>query len=216
MTRRALALACALLTAAVGVARAADRAGEAVDAASPDWTTSSIGRSSPASTPRNGRGARSRVIIRTVDGRPASHLIEAVNGVAGRYFPWLGGQVAIVPDAALDRLARRPEVAAISLDRAVRGTHGPHDLGDRLALGHRASRRHGRWRRRRDDRFGRQPLARGPRRTGRALRRLRQRAVASPTTTTDTARTSRASSPAAASARTARSAAWPPARTSSC
>ena len=42
--------------------------------------------------------------------------------MAGRYFPWLGGQVAIVPDAALDRLARRPEVAGISLDRAVRGT----------------------------------------------------------------------------------------------
>ena len=71
---------------------------------------------------RTRRGARSRVIVRTVDGRPASPLIEAVNGVAGRYFAWLGGQVAIVPDAALDRLASRPEVAAISLDRAVRGT----------------------------------------------------------------------------------------------
>ena len=68
------------------------------------------------------RGARSRVIVRTLDGRPASALIEAVNGVPGRYFSWLGGQVAIVPDAALDRLARRPEVAGISLDRPVRGT----------------------------------------------------------------------------------------------
>jgi serine protease AprX len=68
------------------------------------------------------RGARSRVIVRTLDGRPASALIEAVNGLPGRYFAWLGGQVAIVPDAALDRLARRPEVAGISLDRPVRGT----------------------------------------------------------------------------------------------
>jgi serine protease AprX len=67
-------------------------------------------------------GARSRVIIRTVDGHPATRLIEAVNGVAGRYFAWLGGQVAIVPDAALGYLVRRPEVAGISLDRAVRGT----------------------------------------------------------------------------------------------
>lgn len=66
--------------------------------------------------------ARSRVIIRTVNGQPARTLIEAVNGVAGQYFSWLGGQVAIVPDAALDDLARRPEVASISLDRAVRGT----------------------------------------------------------------------------------------------
>ena len=68
------------------------------------------------------RGARSRVIVRTLDGRPASALIVAVNGIPGRYFAWLGGQVAIVPDAALDRLARRPAIASVSLDRPVRGT----------------------------------------------------------------------------------------------
>jgi serine protease AprX len=129
MTRRALVLACALLTAAVSVVRASDRVG--APAVGPvnvetnldtDLTTrldrALLARvqSAPA------RGARSRVIIRTVDGRPATSLIEATGGVAGRYFPWLGGQVAIVPDAALGRLARRPEVAGISLDRAVRGT----------------------------------------------------------------------------------------------
>ncbi len=121
MSRRALALACALLTATVGVARAADRVGEAVKPV--ERLGDKLDRALLARAHSSiGRGARSRVIIRTVDGRPASQLIEAVSGVAGRYFPWLGGQVAIVPDAALDRLARRPEVAAISLDRTVRGT----------------------------------------------------------------------------------------------
>ncbi len=120
MTRRVLALACALLTAAVSVARASDRAEASTVAANLaaklDRALLARVQSAPA------RGARSRVIVRTVDGRPASPLIEAVNGIPGRYFAWLGGQVAIVPDAALDRLARRPEVASISLDRPVRGT----------------------------------------------------------------------------------------------
>ncbi len=65
---------------------------------------------------------KSRVIVRTRDGRPASELIDAVSGRAGRYFSWLGGQVAIVPDASLEWLASQPEVSALSLDRAVRGT----------------------------------------------------------------------------------------------
>ncbi len=120
MTRRVIALTCALLTAAVGVARASDRAEGstvAINLASKlDRALLARVQAAPA------RGARSRVIVRTLDGRPASALIEAVNGVPGRYFAWLGGQVAIVPDAALDRLARRPEVAGISLDRPVRGT----------------------------------------------------------------------------------------------
>ena len=121
MTRRALALACALLTASVGVARAADRAGEAVTPVE-RRATSSIGRSCP----RPRRASVAALVPASSSGpstadRPRA-LIDAVSGVAGRYFPWLGGQVAIVPDAALDRLARRPEVAAISLDRTVRGT----------------------------------------------------------------------------------------------
>jgi serine protease AprX len=60
--------------------------------------------------------------VRTSDGRSAAPLIKAVNGRAGRYFSWLGAQVAIVPDSALEWLAARPDVAAVSLDRAVRGT----------------------------------------------------------------------------------------------
>ena len=216
MTRRALALACALLTATVGVARAADRARRSRKPARQDSTPSSIGRSSPARARASARGARSRVIIRTVDGRPASPLIEAVNGVAGRYFPWLGGQVAIVPDAALDRLASRPEVAAISLDRAVRGTmdRTTSATGSRWVTEHLGVTGAGVGVATIDS--GVNPWHEDLGRAGRALRRLRQRAAVRPTTTTDTARTSRASSPAAASARTARSAAWPPARTSSC
>jgi serine protease AprX len=122
MTRRALALACALLTAVVGNARASEAVGEPspLPAASLhaklDRALLARAQAAPAF------GARSRVIIRTVDGRPATRLVEAFQGIAGRYFDWLGGQVAIVPDTALDRLARRPEVAGISLDRAVRST----------------------------------------------------------------------------------------------
>lgn len=120
MTRRVLALTCALLTAAVSVARASDRAEESTVAANRAGKLDRALLARVQSTPA--RGARSRVIVRTLDGRPASALIASVNGVPGRYFAWLGGQVAIVPDAALDRLARRPEVAGISLDRPVRGT----------------------------------------------------------------------------------------------
>ena len=150
MTRRALVLACVLLTVVVSMARASERAGEpAVETA---LVENKLDRAlffrvhaAPA------RGGRSRVIVRTVDGRPASQLIEAVNGIPGRYFAWLGGQVAIVPDAALERLARSPEVAGISLDRAVRGTMERTTSAIGLTLGRRTSRRHGSGRRRRDD-----------------------------------------------------------------
>ena len=125
MQRLALVLACALLTGVVGVARAADGGSEgttvdAVDsvavAAKMDLGVLARAHAAP------GRQTHSRVILRTVDGRPASQLIQSVHGIAGRYFPWLGGQVAIVPNAALDDLASRPEIAAVSLDRPVRGT----------------------------------------------------------------------------------------------
>jgi serine protease AprX len=122
MTRRAPALACALLTVCVSIARASEAVGESpavpVGSFHAKLDRALLARAEAAPL----FGARSRVIIRTVDGRPATRLIEAVNGIAGRYFAWLGGQVAVVPDAALDRLARRPEVAGISLDRTVRST----------------------------------------------------------------------------------------------
>jgi serine protease AprX len=114
-----LILALGLLTVGVGDGRAIDRnhAGDGkLDAAL--WTRAHSPRW------RGSVGATSRVILRTVDGKPATHLIEShvVNGKAGRFFSWLGGQVAEVPDHALEWLAEQPEVVAISLDRAVRGT----------------------------------------------------------------------------------------------
>ena len=67
-----------------------------------------------------GRGV-SRVIIRTVDGLPATRAIKAVAGRPGRYLPRIG-QVAIVPDTALLQLAALPGIDAVSLDRRVHGT----------------------------------------------------------------------------------------------
>ena len=126
MSRRVIVLVCALLAAAAGNSRASEPSdgpsgagptlGPKPDAASKLDAALEARIQSPA------RAAQSRVIVRTVDGRPASQLIQAAGGIAGRYFPWLGGQVAMVPDASLERLARRAEVAAISLDRAVRST----------------------------------------------------------------------------------------------
>ena len=64
----------------------------------------------------------SRVIVRTVDGRPATSLIRAAHGLAGLYLPSLGGQIASVPDSALRTLAAFDNVAGVSLDRPVHGT----------------------------------------------------------------------------------------------
>jgi serine protease AprX len=64
----------------------------------------------------------SRVIVRTIDGRPATSLIRAVEGVPGLYLPALGGQIARVQDSALRELASFADVAAVSLDRPVQGT----------------------------------------------------------------------------------------------
>ena len=122
MQRLALVLACALLTGVVGVARAADSGGEGTTVDTVDSVAAKMDLAVRARAHAPGRQTHSRVILRTVDGRPASQLIQSVHGIAGRYFPWLGGQVAIVPNAALDDLASRPEIAAVSLDRPVRGT----------------------------------------------------------------------------------------------
>jgi serine protease AprX len=63
----------------------------------------------------------SRVLVTTTTGRPATDAIRAVGGVAGRFLH-AAGQVALVQDAALYRLADRPEVRAVRLDRTVAGT----------------------------------------------------------------------------------------------
>ena len=68
-----------------------------------------------------GRGT-SRVILETTDGSAADSLIRSVAGTPGRVLPLLGGQVAEVPDGALEDLADNPGVAFIRLDRPVEGT----------------------------------------------------------------------------------------------
>src|SRR3954464_2285586 len=67
----------------------------------------------------------SRVILRLTPGTPvasAEAAIRGVRGMVGRRLASVGGQVAYVPDAALDALGRLPGVASVSLDRRVQGT----------------------------------------------------------------------------------------------
>ncbi|MEP6915340.1 MAG: S8 family peptidase [Acidobacteriota bacterium] len=64
----------------------------------------------------------SRVIIETVDGAPADELIRVLDGRPGRRLALLGGQVAEIPNAALEALAGDPRVRSVRLDRPVRGT----------------------------------------------------------------------------------------------
>jgi len=64
----------------------------------------------------------SRVIVRLNPGVSGDALIRGVRGTAGRRLASVGGQVADVPDSALDALARLPGVSGVSLDRRVHGT----------------------------------------------------------------------------------------------
>jgi serine protease AprX len=124
MMRRVFVAVCVVLALDAGRASATERASDqkldaalrararAAQAPGDPWTRQA----------QQAQQATSRVIVRTVDGKPARELIDAVNGVSGRFFAWLGGQVARVPDASLEWLASQPEIAALSLDRAVSGT----------------------------------------------------------------------------------------------
>ena len=68
------------------------------------------------------RQGSSRVIIETTDGSGADNLIRSLKGKPGRRLDLLGGQVADIPNAALEALADRPSVRAVRLDRRVTGT----------------------------------------------------------------------------------------------
>jgi serine protease AprX len=73
---------------------------------------------------RASRGS-SRVILRFKPGASIAGTdaaIRGVRGIAGRRLASVGGQVAYVPDSALDTIARLPQVASVSLDRRVQGT----------------------------------------------------------------------------------------------
>src|SRR4051794_22555941 len=65
---------------------------------------------------------RSRVILQLAPGASADAVVESLRGTIGRRLALVGGQVAEVPDTALETLASLPGVAGISLDRGVRGT----------------------------------------------------------------------------------------------
>ncbi|HEU4938491.1 MAG TPA: S8 family peptidase [Vicinamibacterales bacterium] len=67
-------------------------------------------------------GGTSRVIIETADVNGTDVLIRSVKGKPGRRLGLVRGQVAEVPNAALESLARHARVSAIRLDRPVRGT----------------------------------------------------------------------------------------------
>ena len=71
-----------------------------------------------ASAPRG----HSRVIVRLTPGVSADVAIRSLRGTVGRRLASVGGQVADVPDTALEALARLPGVNGVSLDRRVQGT----------------------------------------------------------------------------------------------
>jgi subtilisin family serine protease len=65
---------------------------------------------------------RSRVIVRLDPGASADAAIRGLRGIVGRRLASISGQVADIPDSALDALAQAPGVEGISLDRRVQGT----------------------------------------------------------------------------------------------
>lgn len=71
---------------------------------------------------RTRHGGISRVIIETADVNAADRLIRSVKGRPGRRLGLVRGQVAEIPNSALEALAGQAGVNAIRLDRPVRGT----------------------------------------------------------------------------------------------
>src|SRR4051812_36139089 len=64
----------------------------------------------------------SRVIIETADISGTDVLIRSLKGKPGRRLGLLRGQVAEIPNASLESLARQTGVSAVRLDRPVHGT----------------------------------------------------------------------------------------------
>ena len=67
----------------------------------------------------------SQVIVTTRDGRSATEAIKEAGGRPGRRLTGIGGQVAVIPDVFLGRLAAHPLVVRVRLDRPVTGTAEP-------------------------------------------------------------------------------------------
>lgn len=70
---------------------------------------------------QDGRGS-SRVIIETRDVTATDRLIRSLKGIPGRRLGLLRGEVAVVPNGALETLANHDDVTSIRLDRPVQGT----------------------------------------------------------------------------------------------
>jgi serine protease AprX len=64
----------------------------------------------------------SRVIVQLDPGVTLDAIVQSVDGTLGRRLTLVGGQVADVPDNALEELASLPGVREISLDRRIEGT----------------------------------------------------------------------------------------------
>jgi serine protease AprX len=71
-----------------------------------------------ARTPRG----HSRVILHLAPGASEESAIRALRGLLGRRLVSVSGQVAYVPDSALDAISRLSGISGVSLDRPVRGT----------------------------------------------------------------------------------------------
>jgi serine protease AprX len=69
---------------------------------------------------KNSRG-ESRVIIELVNGADGDRIVRGVGGVAGRKLKSFQGQVAVVSDRELEKLARHPHVKSVHLDRPTGG-----------------------------------------------------------------------------------------------
>jgi subtilisin family serine protease len=65
---------------------------------------------------------RSRVILHLKPGASADSAIRRLDGIVGRRLASVGGQVAYIPDSALDAVSHIPGVSGVSLDRPVHGT----------------------------------------------------------------------------------------------
>src|SRR5689334_8256298 len=67
-------------------------------------------------------GGQSRVIVTVDPGVNVESAVRGARGTLGRQLGALRGQVAVIPDQAIETLAAMPGVRGISLDRRVEGT----------------------------------------------------------------------------------------------
>ena len=63
----------------------------------------------------------SRVIITTADGTNVAAVIRKAGGIVGRRLAAVDGQVALLPDSVLLKLAEHPQVLSIAIDRPIAG-----------------------------------------------------------------------------------------------